>query len=72
MYRKNYFWPLLLLCIISLFLFLGETSFHTRGEPREAVVALTMLKDGNWILPVNNGIDMAYKPPFFHLSLIHI
>lgn len=66
MYRKNYFWPLLLLCIISLFLFLGETSFHTRGEPREAVVALTMLKDGNWILPVNNGIDMAYKPPFFH------
>ena len=59
-------WILLLLCIVSLYLFLGSTLFNTRGEPREAVVALSMLKDGNWILPVNNGVDLAYKPPFFH------
>ena len=54
------------ICFVVLFLFMGETSFHTKGEPREAVVALSMLKDGNWILPVNNGVDIAYKPPLFH------
>ncbi|MCD8202872.1 MAG: glycosyltransferase family 39 protein [Prevotella sp.] len=46
--------------------FLGFSLFNTKGEPREAVVALSMLKYGNWILPVNNGMDIAYKPPFFH------
>ena len=64
--RKKYFWFLAALCLCFLFLFLGETSFHTRGEPREAVVALSMLERGNWILPVNNGVDIAYKPPLFH------
>lgn len=59
-------WAVVLLCFITLFLFLGDTLFNTRGEPREAVVALSMLKDGNWVLPINNGVDMAYKPPFFH------
>lgn len=59
-------WLLVILCFFTLFLFLGDTLFNTRGEPREAVVALSMLKDGNWILPVNNGVDIAYKPPFFH------
>ncbi len=59
-------WALLALCAISLLPFLGDTLFNTRGEPREAVVALSMLKDGNWVLPVNNGVDLAYKPPFFH------
>ena len=64
--KKKYFWVLAGLCLVCLFLFLGETSFHTRGEPREAVVALSMLERGNWILPVNNGVDIAYKPPLFH------
>lgn len=54
------------LCIIMLFLFLGLTPFNTRGEPREALVALAMLHDGNWTLPLTNGVDIAYKPPFFH------
>lgn len=58
-------WLLLLLCCVVLLPFLGETLFNTRGEPREAVVALSMLKDGNWVLPINNGVDMAYKPPSF-------
>lgn len=66
MEKKKYVGGLAVACILSLLLFLGETLFNTRGEPREAVVALSMLQDGNWILPVNNGIDMAYKPPFFH------
>lgn len=63
---RQYTWLLLAACIVSLFLFLDTTLFNTRGSSREAVVALTMLKDGNWILPINNGVDMAYKPPFLH------
>lgn len=57
---------LLLACVVSLIVFLGNAWFNTKGEPREAVVAVSMLKYGNWILPVNNGVDIAYKPPFFH------
>lgn len=64
--QEKYTWLLAALCVVGLFLFLGESLFNTRGEPREAVVALSMLQDGNWILPVNNGVDMAYKPPLFH------
>ena len=54
------------------FLFLGQTFFNTRGEPREAVVALSMLQQGNWVLPVNNGVELAFKPPFFHWCIAAI
>lgn len=64
--EKHYGWWLLAFCILFLFLFLGLTPFHTRGEPREAVVALSMLNSDNWILALNNGTEMAFKPPFFH------
>lgn len=62
---------LLVLMVASLMLlpFLGLTEFNTKGEPREAVVALSMLNDGNWILPINNGGDIPYKPPFFHFCI---
>lgn len=43
---------------------LGETLFYSKGEPREAIVALSMLQSGDWILPVNYGTDIPYKPPF--------
>lgn len=73
MYKKDkYAWLLAGICILSLFLFLGEALFNTRGEPREAVVALSMLEKGNWILPINNGVDMAYKPPLFHWCIAAI
>ena len=64
--RPKIYIPLLILCIISLFWFLGAAPFNTRGEPREAVVAMSMLQDGNWILPVNNGDEIAFKPPMLH------
>lgn len=64
--ENRLFWILTLLCVISLLLFLGMSLFNTKGEPREAVVALSMLKYGNWTLPVNNGVDIAYKPPLLH------
>lgn len=60
---------LTLVCFLSLFLFMGESFFHTRGEPREALVAVAMLEDGNWTLPITNGTDIAYKPPLFHWAI---
>ena len=64
--KNRLFVFLVLICVVTLLPFLGLTDFHTKGEPREAVVAYSMLETGNWILPVNNGGDIAYKPPFFH------
>ena len=59
------FWIVFLVAVITLLPFLGNTDFTTKGEPREAVVALSMLNQHNWILPTNNGVDIPYKPPFF-------
>lgn len=64
--RNKQFILLALICIITLLPFLGLTDFHTKGEPREAIVSYSMIETGNWILPVNNGGDIAYKPPFLH------
>lgn len=63
---KICFWILVLVGVVSLVVFLGFGLFNTKGEPREAIVALSMLQSGDWICPVNNGVDIAYKPPFFH------
>lgn len=43
---------------------LGETLFYSKGEPREAIVAVSMLQSGDWILPVSGGCEIPYKPPF--------
>lgn len=64
--QKKAFYLLLGISILTVFPFLGETLFQSKGEPREAIVAFSMLDTGNWILPENNGGDMAYKPPFLH------
>ena len=64
--QRGIFWLLALLCILVLVPFLGETIFYSKGEPREAIVAVSMLQSGNWILPVNYGADIAFKPPFLY------
>ncbi|MCC8114460.1 MAG: glycosyltransferase family 39 protein [Bacteroidales bacterium] len=56
-------WLLLFALIVLLLPWLGETLFSAKGEPREAIVAMSMLESGNWILPVSYGADMPYKPP---------
>lgn len=63
---RQVLWLLLLIAVATILPFLGISDFHTKGEPREAVVAYSMLEQGNWILPSNNGGDIPYKPPFFH------
>lgn len=62
---------LLTACLVALtFLpFIGLSDFNTKGEPREAVVAYSMIETGNWVLPQNNGGDIAYKPPMFHWAI---
>lgn len=64
--RFSLFLLLLIISSLTIVPYLGLTNFHTKGEPREAIVAVSMLQNNNWILPVNNGSDIAYKPPFFH------
>ena len=57
---------LLAICGLALLPFLGIADFNTKGEPREAVVAFSILEQENWILPTNNGGEIPYKPPFLH------
>lgn len=64
-YKKT-FWILLAICALTLLPFIGLSDFHTKGEPREAVVAYSMIEQNDWILPRNNGGEIPYKPPFFH------
>lgn len=54
---------LTVLLLVTFVAFLGMTLFNTKGEPREALVAVSILNDGNWILPECCGTDLPYKPP---------
>ncbi len=71
-YTLQYFYlqkPLTLtLCIaaISVLCWIGMGAFYTKGEPREASVAVSMVEDGNWILPKVYADEFAYKPPLTH------
>ena len=53
-----------LVLIVTFVPWLGDTLFNTKGEPREALVAVTMLNSGDFILPESYGADIPYKPPF--------
>ncbi len=43
-----------------------DMPFHTKGEPREAVVVADIVHNGRWILPRRNAVEMPAKPPLFH------
>lgn len=52
------------LVVAALFVpWLGVCLFYSKGEPREALVAMSMLQYGNWTLPIGATGDMPYKPP---------
>lgn len=40
--------------------------FYTKGEPREAVLAISMIEKGEWVIPSNYADEFAYKPPLTH------
>ena len=52
--------------IISVFLWIGRGDFYTKGEPREASVAVSMIEKNQWILPPVYADEIAYKPPLMH------
>ena len=64
--KMRYLYVLLFLTVVMTLPWLGLTDFHTKGEPREAIVAQTMIAQDNWVMPHNNGGEIAYKPPFMH------
>jgi 4-amino-4-deoxy-L-arabinose transferase-like glycosyltransferase len=45
---------------------LSRTPFHTKGEPREAIVVQDLVRHGNWILPRRNGVQLPRKPPLYY------
>jgi len=68
-YRHDTYLPgaayIVFIALVLLFLpWLGETFYSSKGEPREAIVAMSMLQSGDWVLPVSYGVDMPFKPPF--------
>ncbi len=63
-FRKEFF--VVLLCSIILTLPWIDRPFHTRGEPREALVAQAMLDTGDWISPQAYDGAVPSKPPFLH------
>ena len=61
--------PVLSILLIAMLLtlpWIGIGDFYTKGEPREATEALSMLNDGNWILPMDYADEIGYKPPLMH------
>lgn len=57
---------IIVICIISVLPWIGLGDFSTKGEPREAAVAVSMLESGNWVLPQVYANEFAYKPPMAH------
>ena len=55
----------IIICAIALLPWLGF-DFYTKGEPREASVAVSMIESGNWVLPKVYANEFAYKPPMMH------
>ena len=60
---RNSLWLVALVAAVLFVPWLGDTYFYSKGEPREAIVAVSMLQQGDWILPVSYGADIPYKPP---------
>ncbi|MFV0469424.1 MAG: ArnT family glycosyltransferase [Dysgonomonas sp.] len=61
--------PLLLIILIAMVAtlpWIGLGDFYTKGEPREAALVLSMINDGNWIIPQGYADEFAYKPPLNH------
>lgn len=54
------------ICVLAVIPWIGLGDFSTKGEPREAAVAISMLESGNWILPESYADEFAYKPPMAH------
>jgi len=57
---------IIIICLIAVLPWIAMGDFSTKGEPREAAVAVSMLESGDWILPKVYANEFAYKPPMMH------
>ena len=53
-------------CFLVFFYRLGDSAFTDKQEAREALVVSAIYDEGNWILPLQNGSELPFKPPLFH------
>lgn len=63
---KYLLWVVVLLAAATTLPWLGLSDFYTKGEPREACAALSMLTENRWILPHSYVDEFAFKPPMMH------
>jgi 4-amino-4-deoxy-L-arabinose transferase-like glycosyltransferase len=64
--REKYVLYCLLLAAILILPWLPLSKFYTRGEPREALIAQSMLATHNYILPRGYSNTLPSKPPVLH------
>lgn len=57
---------IIIICIISVFPWLGMDNLSAPGESQEAIVATAMLESGNWVLPQLPSGEWASHPPLAH------
>ena len=57
---------IVIICLLSVLPWIGMGDFSTKGEPREAAVAISMIESGNWVLPQTYADEFAFKPPMAH------
>jgi len=66
LYLRN---PVLFILLVSMLLtlpWIGIGDFYTKGEPREASLAVSMLQHGYWVLPIGYADEIGFKPPLMH------
>ena len=67
--KNKQFIILAVVCVVTLLPFMGLTDFHTKGEPREAIVAYSMIST---CYPSTTSFDLAalvslvYCRPFLY------
>ncbi|MDR0686646.1 MAG: glycosyltransferase family 39 protein [Dysgonamonadaceae bacterium] len=66
LYANNPVLLLVVICFLTVVLWIGAGEFYTKGEPREASVAASILERGEWVLPEVYAGERAYKPPLTH------
>lgn len=60
---------ILLIAALSTLPWIGLGDFYTKGEPREAGLAVYMINEGTWeawVMPQSYADEFAYKPPLNH------
>ena len=63
---RNLYLLVLLVAVLTTLPWIGLGDYYTKGEPREASVSVSMMNDGNWILPRVYADEIPYKPPMTH------